>query len=247
MTSTILTDMFRTFDELKLFDRSEGKIPFFLLDGHGTRLETEFLEYVNNPDHQWCVCLGVPYGTSLWQIGDSKEQNGSFNIASSKAKIALLKMKDEKAMLPVINPFEAIIIIKKAWYESFGRVETNKKAIAERGWFPYNRNLLTYPDIRSTMTEVEKAAESEKNIILPSHHFVEDLTMPTLDEKYLPIKPGMKEEKLNFATGTAMKCLDAIVQHNDIMEARARNKEQQDEGKSLKEKLQEAKRITVGM
>ena len=75
----------------------------------------------------------MPYGTSLWQIGDSKEQNGSFNIVSSKSKIELLKKKDEKAMTAVINPCEVIIIIKKAWDESFGRVDTNKKAIAERG------------------------------------------------------------------------------------------------------------------
>ena len=72
MTTTILTDMFKTFEELKLFDRSEGKVPFFLLDGHGSRMENEFLEYINHPDHPWCVCLGVPYGTSLWQIGISR-------------------------------------------------------------------------------------------------------------------------------------------------------------------------------
>ena len=129
-------------------------------------------------------------------------------------------------MTAVINPCKVIIIIKKAWDESFGRVDTNKKAIAERGWFPYNRNLLTYQDIRSTMTEVERAAKLEKKIILPSHHFVKDLTLPTLDEKHIPIKVGMKEEKLKFTSGTAMKCLDSTVQHNNIIEARTRIKEQ---------------------
>ena len=39
---------------------------------------------LTNPDHSWDVCIGVPYGTSLWQVADSKEQNGSFKIAQSK-------------------------------------------------------------------------------------------------------------------------------------------------------------------
>ena len=113
MTTTILTYMFKTLDELKLFHRSGGKIPFFLLDGHGSRMENEFLEYINHPDHQWCVCLGVPYGTSLWQIGDSKKQNGSFKLASTEAKVELLKKKDEMSFQAVINPHDAMIIIRK--------------------------------------------------------------------------------------------------------------------------------------
>jgi len=31
------------------------------------------------------------------------------------------------------------------WPESFGREVTNRKAIAERGWFPFNRNLALVP------------------------------------------------------------------------------------------------------
>ena len=40
------------------------------------------------------MCIGVPYGTALWQIGDSKEQNGSFNMAITKAKDHLLEYKE---------------------------------------------------------------------------------------------------------------------------------------------------------
>ena len=32
----------------------------------------------------------------------------------------------------------------------------NKKAIADIGWGPYNRNILTLSHIRATMTEIEK-------------------------------------------------------------------------------------------
>ncbi len=42
------------------------------------------------------VYLGVPYGTALWQVGDSKMQNGSFNIALLKANQDLLDSKLKK-------------------------------------------------------------------------------------------------------------------------------------------------------
>ena len=60
--------------------------PFILVDGHGSRFRLPFLEYTNNKDHEWKACIGVLYGTALWQIGDRKIQNGSFNVAITKAK-----------------------------------------------------------------------------------------------------------------------------------------------------------------
>mmetsp|Transcript_25328 Transcript_25328/g.29834 ORF Transcript_25328/g.29834 Transcript_25328/m.29834 type:complete len:143 (+) Transcript_25328:1172-1600(+) len=65
MTSEILVDICATLDHLKVFDRSNGAMPFFLLNGHGSRVELPFLEYVNHPEHLWCACIGVPYGTDL--------------------------------------------------------------------------------------------------------------------------------------------------------------------------------------
>ena len=44
------------------------------------------LSLINDPDHKWAICIGVPYGTALWQVGDAEEQNGHFNIMSVKAK-----------------------------------------------------------------------------------------------------------------------------------------------------------------
>ena len=84
MTSEILRDICAELDFLGVFDRSGGCMPFFLLDGHGSRIQLPFLEYANNALHLWCACIGVPYGTDLWQVGDSAEQNGAHNISSTK-------------------------------------------------------------------------------------------------------------------------------------------------------------------
>merc|ERR1740124_632598 len=68
ITSEILADICGTLDYLKMFDRSGGTMPFFLLDGHGSQIELPFLEYLNNPYHPWCACIGVPYGTDLQSL-----------------------------------------------------------------------------------------------------------------------------------------------------------------------------------
>ena len=49
-------------------------------------------------------------------------------------------------------PTDIIPLINKYWVHSFAEVESNKKSIAERGWFPYNQNLLMHKQLRDTMT-----------------------------------------------------------------------------------------------
>ena len=65
ITTDILVQMLQTIDALNLFPRNDGVKPFLLLDGHGSRLQLTFLQYINTPKDQWVVCIGVPYGTAL--------------------------------------------------------------------------------------------------------------------------------------------------------------------------------------
>jgi hypothetical protein len=76
--------MLEYMDEVGFTDRSGGIDPMIILDGHISRMMGPFLEYVNNPQHQWRTMLGISYGTHLWQVGDSAEQNGAFKIAMTK-------------------------------------------------------------------------------------------------------------------------------------------------------------------
>jgi hypothetical protein len=72
--------------------------PFLLLDkNHGSRFDYQsFLKYINEPETKWNVCIGVPYGTSYWQVGDSNEQNGCFKMALTRHKRKLLNKKEEQ-------------------------------------------------------------------------------------------------------------------------------------------------------
>ena len=103
ITCEILTDIFRTLYLYELFLRRPGLTPFALMDVHGSIIELPFLEYVNKPETNWACCIDVPYGTSLWKVGDSKEQNGLYKIVSAQIKKELIKKrKDATWNLPWI-------------------------------------------------------------------------------------------------------------------------------------------------
>jgi hypothetical protein len=138
-------------DKLQLFDRSSGISPFLLLDGHGSRFEIPFLEYILKPDHPWKVCIGVPYGTLLWQVGDSTEQNGCFKMSLTEEKRKLVENKETNGIQGTIEKTDIVGLVTHAWTKSFNRVQTNHKAIAERGWGPMNYNILLHPEVSRKM------------------------------------------------------------------------------------------------
>jgi len=157
ITSPILAEALAHIDNFNVMERRNGLYPFLLLDGHNSRFELPFLEYVTNEKHQWQVCIGVPYGTSLWQVADSKEQNGSYKIALTRAKKKKFEAKLDMFMEnPTLCSTDIIPIINEAWTLSFARVQNNKKAISERGWGPLNRNLLLYKELLQTMTKADR-------------------------------------------------------------------------------------------
>ena len=86
MTADILKDIIATLDTLEIFDHSNGISPVLLLNGHGSRLDLPFLQYINDPTHLWAFLVGFPYGTSLLQVGGSTEQNRAYKMALTRIK-----------------------------------------------------------------------------------------------------------------------------------------------------------------
>ena len=119
---TILTNILRYMDSIEMFTHEDGKIPFLLLDAHGSRLTLEFLRYVNDPSHKWCVCIGVPYGTSLWQVADSEELNASFQIACSICKELILCNKFRSCKIQTVTRYEILPCLTEAFQKSYARV-----------------------------------------------------------------------------------------------------------------------------
>ncbi|CAJ1966096.1 unnamed protein product [Cylindrotheca closterium] len=99
MTSDILKKALKTLDDLGVYPRTlNGPTPMCLFDGHDSRLQIPFLEYINSYDPfgkpMWRVCIGLPNGTAKWQVGDSVQQNGSFKMAMTREKRTLVAHKN---------------------------------------------------------------------------------------------------------------------------------------------------------
>ena len=208
ITAELLVAMLKTMDSFNLFDRSDGVPPFLILDGHGSRFDVTFLEYINNDDTKWNVCIGLPYGTSYWQVGDSSEQNGCFKMALTKYKRDLLRRKELVDQEFAIEKDDVVGLVSRAWQDSFARVRTNKNAIAERGWTPLNYNCLLHPEVATT-----KFKGVINNDIMMQPPAVTDLGIDSTASTALTVQP----ELLNLSNGLAASLFDTL------MDTKARN------------------------
>jgi hypothetical protein len=93
ITSQLLADMLQFMDSFNIFDRSNNNRPFLLLGGHHSRLDLPIIDYIHGTGHEWITCIGVPYGTHLWQVADSPQLNGAFKSELIKAKRIFFKAK----------------------------------------------------------------------------------------------------------------------------------------------------------
>ena len=82
ISGNILTNILRHLDYFKLHenDRKTSIVPTLLVDGHCSRFDIFKKKYICDENHKQIVVFGVLYGTSLWKIGDSIEQNGTYKI-----------------------------------------------------------------------------------------------------------------------------------------------------------------------
>ena len=90
--SKFLTDMVKRIENCAKFDLPDVH-PFLLLNGHGWHFEEQFLDFTYSPVHKWKVCISIPYGKPLCQVGDSKEQNGSFKCSGTEIKAVLVQKR----------------------------------------------------------------------------------------------------------------------------------------------------------
>ena len=178
ITSTLLSEMLKHMDKFAKFDRSEGKTPFLLLDGHQSRFEVPFLNYIHENDHKWTVCLGVPYGTHIWQVADSSQLNGKFKIELTKAKKKFFNIKRDLGKN--FNHCDIVPLVNAAFTQSYGNALGARKAIIERGWGPLNYALLQHEQLLKTKVNRE-TGEAEINLPLGDQNIL-DLTTVNMTE-----------------------------------------------------------------
>jgi hypothetical protein len=253
ITPEILTDIVRTMDELGVFEkeREEGIRPFLLLDGHQSRFSIPFLEYITNRDHPWKVCIGVPYGTAIWQIGDSSHQNGRYKIRTGMKKKMILRKRISQMISEVeILPSDIIPIVNYAWNYSFADIKGNQKAIVQRGWCPLNRNLLLLDELRKTMTEEDYDWE-EKCEIFPHKRYKKDCdaqqensTVPTMRVRQSEsLDSTSARPNLNISQGVAATAIEFLVGHNEQQSIRAECAKKRKAGQTVREGFERIKSL----
>jgi len=90
MVGTILRDTFAALNRLGIARRGTDErgtfYPCAFIDGHPSRVDCDFLEYVNLAESRFCVVLGAPDATNYWQHHDSSEMNGGYKSELAQAK-----------------------------------------------------------------------------------------------------------------------------------------------------------------
>jgi hypothetical protein len=82
--------------------------------------------YINNVCHVWKVCLGVPYATNYWQVGDLSKQSDTFKVLWYRKKQLLATFRHDQGMSMVISPEDGMPLLNSLWEHAYGRTITNK-------------------------------------------------------------------------------------------------------------------------
>ena len=197
---------------MKIYDRDEGLSPFLLLDGHHSRMEPPFLEYINQPETEWFVCIRVPYGSHVWQVADSSQCNGAYKTAIAKYKQKVYDMKPEGKK--GWRDSDILPIVKHAFVESFAKQSSVKNAVASRGWNPLNYALLDHPDIKSSMPKEWQTSENCDSASVV-------VTNQTNSVSQTDVASTI--DTVNLQTGTSASLLDEILKHEQKNEQRMKN------------------------
>ncbi len=212
------------------------------MDGHRSRFELPFLEYVVNEEHPWAVCIGVPYGTHIWQVADSLELNGAFKMGVTRTEKEIYNAKPDSLMYKW-KMTDIIPIVNGAFPTSFGWVDKSKKAIADRGWGPLNYALFQHPEVVKTKPVTTTNDESLPPSDSVNTMLLESAVSNVTDQDSCTVR-------INIGLGAAGRATDAIVLSKvksiGARKARKERREREENVASSGERLTKVTRVTSG-
>jgi hypothetical protein len=190
---------------------------------------------------------------------------GILKMSMNRMKESLLQKRISTMTDVDLVPTDIIPLVNYALERSFCKIQSNKRAICDRGWYPLNRCLLLEPILRETMTQ--KDIEDEKSEGLHPKHNIE-LQQDTIGENeegqnttqsstITTNTPNMRSNNncsnINFHD-TLEQDVKTLTQHyikhiiNRVDREKAIDGIQSDmvRGKDIVEKLGKVNRITAG-
>ena len=69
------------------------------------------------------------------------------------SKRQLLVLKGAQCLNESIDKSDLMLLMNIAWTKSFARIDKNRIVIVDRVWGQYNRSILIFSQIRSTITD----------------------------------------------------------------------------------------------
>ena len=138
-------------------------------------------------------------------------------------------------------PTDILPMIHEIWLLSFADIVGNKQAIAERGFYPLNKNLLLNDMLRRTMTDYNKEEERHREYITDEMIQFGLFQMQTNDQSEDETPTATQ---LNFNHAYSCLFIDKLIGHADVERARARNKYRASCGNNTKELLKQVKKLT---
>jgi hypothetical protein len=129
-------------------------------------------------------------------------------MSLTKHKRDLMKKKERQGIQEfAIEKEDVVNLVARAWDDSFARIDSNKQAIAERGWNPLNYNCLLNPEIRATMSV--KDQEDDRRQRQQQQGEDDAQQQSTTNRTYAS---SISAELLNINQGLAGSLVDAIVE-----------------------------------
>ena len=127
-------------------------------------------------------------------------------------------------MNEIIDKSDLMLLINIVWNKLFARVDKNRRAIADRGWGPYNRNILTFSYIRATMTETDRIYDLNYQVVLSSSSSVGTITNDfSFCNNFISSHSRFSDySETNLNGRIAATITDSIIQHEDRLLARER-------------------------
>jgi hypothetical protein len=241
MTSTILMRIFEYMDELEIIPRVPGgPSPCVVMDGHGSRLDDIFLDYVLNENHRWYIGLGAPNATDIWQVGDSSEQNGTYKMYLSRGKEELIRKKTAAGLPPEIDKTDIVGLVSYAFEPSFGNETNNGRAMCQRGWQPLNRACLDDPHVLATASEEVKA---ERKRVLESRG-ISVAFLETTNESTTINQADLNE--LNVTEGNAGNIIGMMFDHHEKTGGKEQHEQRKKDKSRYIDDINRVKRLTAG-
>ena len=130
-------------------------------------------------------------------------------------------------------PTDIVLLVYTVRKSSFARTDSNKKIMAKRSWVPFNRNLLTTPEIRATMTEQDLHTKCTSKLIpFYDSDKTKEMKTPTFNPHFLIQQSATDTTvlKLSYSNPMSLFCINSLVQYEDLMKVWEWSKKEQEDG-----------------